>query len=48
MTLPNNTAFSIGNFIFLLLSIPVLFMVDVMMVLLTIGTRIKQLFMRKV
>ena len=47
MTLPNNTAFSICNFLLLLLAIPVLFMVDVVMVLLDVRTRVKQLFLRK-
>lgn len=47
MALPNNTAFSIGNFLLLLLAIPVLFLVDVVMVLLDVRTRIQQLFLRK-
>ena len=47
MPLPNNTAFSICNFLLLLLAIPVLFMVDVVMVLLDVRTRVKQLLLRK-
>ena len=48
MTVPNNTAFSICNFFLLLLAIPVLFLVDVVMALFSVRTRIKQLLTRKI